>query len=55
MYRHLLVPIDDSELSTAIVSQAVQFAGSIGASVVSFHAKAGHGASSDGALAAWLS
>ncbi len=50
MYRHLLVPIDDSELSTATVSQAVQFAGSIGARVTFFHAKADYGASSDGAL-----
>ncbi len=50
MYRHLLVPIDDSELSTETVSRAVQFAGSIGAKVTFFHAKADYGASSDGAL-----
>ena len=50
MYRHLLVPVDDSELSTDTVSQAVQFALSIGAKVTFFHARADYGASSDGAL-----
>ena len=33
MYRHLLVPIDDSLLSTEVVRQAVLFAKSIGARV----------------------
>jgi nucleotide-binding universal stress UspA family protein/hemerythrin-like domain-containing protein len=50
MYRHLLVPIDDSELSTETVRQAVLFAGSLGAKVTFFHAKADYGASSVGAL-----
>ena len=39
MYRHLLVPIDDSLLSTEVVRQAVLFAKSIGAKVTFFHAK----------------
>src|SRR5947207_14258190 len=50
MYRHLLVPIDDSDLSTETVRQAVLFAGSIGAKVTFFHAKTDYGASSVGAL-----
>ena len=50
MYRHLLVPIDDSELSVETVRQAVLFAGSIGAKVTFFHAKEDYGASSLGAL-----
>jgi nucleotide-binding universal stress UspA family protein/hemerythrin-like domain-containing protein len=50
MFRHLLVPIDDSALSTETLRQAVMFAGSIGAKVTFFHAKADYGASSIGAL-----
>ena len=33
MFRHLLVPIDDSALSVETVRQSVLFAGSIGAKV----------------------
>lgn len=50
MYRHLLVPIDDSMLSTEIVRQAVLFAKSLGAKVTFFHAKEDYGASSVAAL-----
>jgi nucleotide-binding universal stress UspA family protein/hemerythrin-like domain-containing protein len=50
MFRHLLVPIDDSALSTETVRQAVMFASSIGAKITFFHAKADYGASSVGAL-----
>jgi nucleotide-binding universal stress UspA family protein/hemerythrin-like domain-containing protein len=50
MYRHLLVPIDDSALSVETIRQAVLFASSIGAKVTFFHAKADYGASSAGAL-----
>ena len=50
MYRHLLVPIDDSALSTETVRQAVLFASAIGAKVTFFHARADYGASSVGAL-----
>lgn len=50
MYRHLLVPLDDSPLSTDTVNQAVQFARTLGAKVTFFHARADYGASSLGAL-----
>jgi nucleotide-binding universal stress UspA family protein/hemerythrin-like domain-containing protein len=50
MYRHLMVPIDDSALSAETVIQAVQFARTLGAKVMFFHAQADYGASSIGAL-----
>jgi nucleotide-binding universal stress UspA family protein/hemerythrin-like domain-containing protein len=50
MYRHLLVPIDDSALSVETVRQAATFAAAIGAKVTFFHARADYGASSLGAL-----
>lgn len=50
MYRHILVPIDDSPLSVDTVQQAVNFARTIGAKVTFFHAQADYGASSLGAL-----
>ena len=50
MYRHLLVPLDDSQLAVETVNQAVRFAQSLGAKVTFFHAQADYGASSIGAL-----
>ena len=50
MYRHLLVPLDDSPLAGETVLQAVKFAGALGAKVTFFHAKSDYGASSLGAL-----
>ena len=50
MYRHLLVPIDDSVLSVETVRQAVTFAHALGAKVTFFHANADYAATSDGAL-----
>jgi len=50
MYRHLMVPLDDSPLSADTVQQAVQLARSLGAKVTFFHAQADYGASSIGAL-----
>jgi nucleotide-binding universal stress UspA family protein/hemerythrin-like domain-containing protein len=50
MYRHILVPIDDSPLSTATVPQAVTLARSLGAKVTFFHAQADYGGTSLGAL-----
>jgi nucleotide-binding universal stress UspA family protein/hemerythrin-like domain-containing protein len=50
MYRHLLVPLDDSPLTVATVSQAVELARALGARVTFFHAKADYGATSLGAL-----
>ena len=50
MYKHILVPIDDSLLSVETVRQAVEFARSIGAKVTFFHACEDYGASSLAAL-----
>jgi nucleotide-binding universal stress UspA family protein/hemerythrin-like domain-containing protein len=50
MYRHILVPLDDSQLAVEAVNQAVRFAKSIGAKVTFFHAQADYGSSSIGAL-----
>jgi nucleotide-binding universal stress UspA family protein len=50
MYRHLMVPLDDSALSAETVQQAVQLARTLGAKVTFFHAQADCGASSIGAL-----
>jgi nucleotide-binding universal stress UspA family protein/hemerythrin-like domain-containing protein len=45
MYRHLLVPIDGTELSTQIVGQSVEFARVLGARITFFHAVPDHAAS----------
>ena len=50
MYRHLLVPLDDSPLSVDTVSRAVELARALGAKVTFFHARADYGATSMGAL-----
>ena len=50
MYRHLLVPLDDSPLAVDTVHQAVMFAKALGAKVTFFHARSDYGASSIGAL-----
>jgi nucleotide-binding universal stress UspA family protein/hemerythrin-like domain-containing protein len=50
MYRHILVPIDDSPLSVDTVQQAVTFARAIDAKVTFFHAQADYASSSVGAL-----
>ena len=50
MYRHLMVPLDDSQLSNDAVHQAVQLAQALGAKVTFFHAQSDYGASSIGAL-----
>ena len=46
MYRHLLVPVEDSPLSVRTVGRAVEFARSIGARITFLHARSGYGASS---------
>lgn len=48
MYRHLLVPIDNTDLSTVTVGRAVEFARTVGARVTFFHAVTDHAASLDG-------
>lgn len=45
MYRHLLVPVDATDLSIEVVASAVDFAASAGARVTFFHAVPGHAAS----------
>ena len=45
MYRHIMVPLDDSPLSVETVGKAVQFAHAMGARVTFFHAQADYGAS----------
>ena len=39
MYRHLMVPLDDSPLSADSVSRAVELARALGAKVTFFHAR----------------
>ncbi|MFO1311416.1 MAG: universal stress protein [Burkholderiales bacterium] len=50
MYRHILVPIDDSQLSIDTVPQAVGLARSLGAKVTFFHAQPDYAGTSLGAL-----
>ena len=45
MYRHLLVPLDDTELSIEAVSRAVKFAHTLGARVSFLHVQPDHAAS----------
>lgn len=45
MYRHLLVPIDNTDLSTVTIGRAVEFARSIGARITFFHAASDHSSS----------
>ena len=40
MYRHLLVPVDGTDLSTLVVGQAAEFAQKLGARITFFHAVA---------------
>ncbi|WP_374482644.1 universal stress protein [Zoogloea sp.] len=55
MYRHLLVPLDGSELSSSLVSQAVEFARALKARITFFTAREDVGGSGDGALLRTLS
>jgi nucleotide-binding universal stress UspA family protein/hemerythrin-like domain-containing protein len=48
MYRHLLVPIENSDLSTVTIGRAVEFALALGARITFFHASADHAASISG-------
>jgi nucleotide-binding universal stress UspA family protein/hemerythrin-like domain-containing protein len=50
MFRHVLVPVDGSELSTETVTRAVEFALDVGAKITFLHVKADFGATGDGAL-----
>jgi nucleotide-binding universal stress UspA family protein/hemerythrin-like domain-containing protein len=48
MYRHLLVPLDGTDLSTEISSNAVEFARPLGARITFFHAQPDYSAALDG-------
>jgi len=48
MYRHLLVPVDNSDLSIVIIGKAVEFAKSLGARVTFFHAQTDHASALSG-------
>ncbi len=48
MYRHLLVPIDGTELSVETIGQAVEFARALGARITFFHAIQDHASSQFG-------
>src|SRR5574337_1314857 len=48
MYRHLLVPIDGTDLSTVTIGLAVEFARSLGARITFFHAQPDFAASLGG-------
>lgn len=50
MYRHILVPIDDTELAIYTASKAVEFARTLGARVTFFYARPDFGATDSGAL-----
>ena len=50
MYRHLMVPLDDSPLSVDTVRKAVELARTLGAKVTFLHAQEDYGTSSVGAL-----
>ena len=45
MYRHLLVPIDGTDLSTETLGRAVELACTLGARITFFHAQPNHAAS----------
>jgi hemerythrin-like domain-containing protein/nucleotide-binding universal stress UspA family protein len=42
MYRHLLVPIDNTDLVTVVIGQAVESAQSVGARITFIHVQPGH-------------
>jgi nucleotide-binding universal stress UspA family protein/hemerythrin-like domain-containing protein len=48
VYRHLLVPIDGTDLSTATTEGAVELASALGARITFFHAQADHAAAFSG-------
>ena len=50
MYRHLLVPVDETDISAGNVTAAVEFAREANAQITFFHASADYAATGDGAL-----
>lgn len=55
MYRHLLVPVDHTELSSATVSKAVALAGAVDARISFLHVAPDYAATEEGALQIALS
>lgn len=55
MYRHILVPLDGSELAGSLLVQAVEFACALGARITFFTMAEDYGATQDGALMRTLS
>ncbi|AXS79255.1 universal stress protein [Dechloromonas sp. HYN0024] len=55
MYRHMLVPLDGSELATSLISEAVEFARTLGAQITFFTMREDFGATESGALSRSLS
>jgi nucleotide-binding universal stress UspA family protein/hemerythrin-like domain-containing protein len=50
MYRHLLVPLDETPLATYVIGKAVEFARHMGARITFFSAAPDYGATEEGAL-----
>ena len=50
MYRHLLLPLDDSPLATETARKGVEFARALGARITFFHAQEDYASTSVGAL-----
>lgn len=55
MYRHILVPLDGSELAGSLLAQAVEFACALGARITFFTMAEDYGATQEGALMRTLS
>lgn len=55
MYKHILVPIDDSDLAVDLVAKAVAFGSFCGASISFLHVRRDYGATDGGALVRVLS
>lgn len=50
MYKHILVPIDGTELSVEVINRSLELAGTLGAKITFFYANPDYAADSEGAL-----
>jgi hemerythrin-like domain-containing protein/nucleotide-binding universal stress UspA family protein len=50
MYRHILVPIDDTPLAAGLIGKSVEFARALGSKITFFHAARDFASTSEGAL-----
>jgi nucleotide-binding universal stress UspA family protein/hemerythrin-like domain-containing protein len=55
LYKHILVPVDESDLAVDTVAKAVELAQGLGAQLTFVHAQADYGATDEGALVRVLS